>query len=148
MIVQVDKEERGTKGAALSTFVSLAGRYLVLMPNNPRAGGISRRIEGDDRDLLRDALSQLNLPEGMGVIVRTAGIGRSPEELQSDCDYLVQLWEAIQKAADRGKSAGAAVSGKQRHPARDPRQLAHRHRRSADRPDATRTTKRTHSSIR
>ncbi len=98
LIVQVDKEERGTKGAALSTFVSLAGRYLVLMPNNPRAGGISRRIEGDDRDLLRDALSQLNLPEGMGVIVRTAGIGRSPEELQSDCEYLVQLWEAIQKA--------------------------------------------------
>jgi ribonuclease E len=104
MIVQVDKEERGTKGAALSTFISLAGRYLVLMPNNPRAGGISRRIEGDDRDLLRDALSQLNLPEGMGVIVRTAGIGRSPEELQSDCDYLVELWSAIQKAADQEKA--------------------------------------------
>jgi ribonuclease E len=104
LIVQVDKEERGTKGAALSTFISLAGRYLVLMPNNPRAGGISRRIEGDDRDLLRDALSQLNLPEGMGVIVRTAGIGRSPEELQSDCDYLVQLWEAVQKAANEQKA--------------------------------------------
>ncbi len=104
LIVQVDKEERGTKGAALSTFISLAGRYLVLMPNNPRAGGISRRIEGDDRDLLRDALSQLNLPEGMGVIVRTAGIGRSPEELQSDCDYLVQLWEAIQKAAEQERA--------------------------------------------
>ncbi len=104
MVVQVDKEERGTKGAALSTFISLAGRYLVLMPNNPRAGGISRRIEGDERDLLRDALSQLNLPEGMGVIVRTAGIGRSPEELQSDCDYLVQLWEAIGKAADTEKT--------------------------------------------
>jgi ribonuclease E len=104
MIVQVDKEERGTKGAALSTFISLAGRYLVLMPNNPRAGGISRRIEGDDRDMLRDALSQLNLPEGMGVIVRTAGIGRSPEELQSDCDYLVELWAAIQKAADQEKT--------------------------------------------
>ena len=104
LIVQVDKEERGTKGAALSTFISLAGRYLVLMPNNPRAGGISRRIEGDDRDLLRDALSQLNLPEGMGVIVRTAGIGRSPEELQSDCDYLVQLWEAIQRAAGEQKA--------------------------------------------
>src|SRR5262245_45194017 len=104
LIVQVDKEERGTKGAALSTFISLAGRYLVLMPNNPRAGGISRRIEGDDRDLLRDALSQLNLPEGMGVIVRTAGIGRSPEELQSDCDYLVQLWEAVQKASDEQKA--------------------------------------------
>jgi ribonuclease E len=104
MIVQVDKEERGTKGAALSTFISLAGRYLVLMPNNPRAGGISRRIEGDDRDMLRDALSQLNLPEGMGVIVRTAGIGRSPEELQSDCDYLIQLWEAIHKAAEEEKA--------------------------------------------
>ncbi len=104
LIVQVDKEERGTKGAALSTFVSLAGRYLVLMPNNPRAGGISRRIEGDDRDVLRDALSQLNLPEGMGVIVRTAGIGRSPEELQSDCEYLVQLWEAIQKAGAEEKA--------------------------------------------
>jgi ribonuclease E len=104
VIVQVEKEERGNKGAALSTFVSLAGRYLVLMPNNPRAGGISRRIEGDERDMLRDALSKLNIPEGMGVIIRTAGIGRTPEEMQSDLDYLVQLWEAIQKAADEGKA--------------------------------------------
>jgi ribonuclease E len=104
IVVQVDKEERGTKGAALSTFISLAGRYLVLMPNNPRAGGISRRIEGDDRDVLRDALAQLNLPDGMGVIVRTAGIGRSPEELQADCDYLVQLWEAVQRAAEQERA--------------------------------------------
>ncbi len=98
VMVQVDKEERGTKGAALTTFISLAGRYLVLMPNNPRAGGISRRIEGEERDELRDALSQLNIPQGMGVIVRTAGVGRSAEELQWDLDYLLQLWDAIQKA--------------------------------------------------
>ncbi len=104
VIVQVEKEERGTKGAALSTFVSLAGRYLVLMPNNPRAGGISRRIEGDDRDVLREALSSLNIPEGMGVIVRTAGIGRSPEEMQSDLNWLVELWQNIGKAADGGKA--------------------------------------------
>jgi len=98
VIVQVDKEERGNKGAALTTFVSLAGRYLVLMPNNPRAGGISRRIEGDDRNELREALSGLEIPKGMGAIVRTAGIGRSAEELQWDLDYLVQLWEAVAKA--------------------------------------------------
>ncbi len=98
IVVQVDKEERGTKGAALTTFISLAGRYMVLMPNNPRAGGISRRIEGEDRDQLRDAMSQLNIPQGMGVIIRTAGIGRSAEELQWDLDYLLQLWEAVQRA--------------------------------------------------
>lgn len=98
VIVQVEKEERGTKGAALSTFVSLAGRYLVLMPNNPRGGGISRRIEGEERAELREIMSQLNLAEGMGVIVRTAGIGRSLEELQADLDYLVQLWQAITQA--------------------------------------------------
>jgi len=98
ILVQVDKEERGTKGAALTTFISLAGRYLVLMPNNPRAGGISRRIEGEDRDQLREAFSQLDIPEGMGVIVRTAGVDRSAEELQWDLNYLLQLWEAIQKA--------------------------------------------------
>jgi ribonuclease E len=98
VLVQVDKEERGTKGAALTTFVSLAGRYLVLMPNNPRSGGISRRIEGEDREELREALSQLTIPQGMGVIVRTAGVGRSAEELQWDLDYLLQLWEAIEKA--------------------------------------------------
>ena len=82
VIVQVDKEERGNKGAALTTFISLAGRYMVLMPNNPRAGGISRRIEGDDRDELKEALRALDIPNGMGVIIRTAGVGRSAEELQ------------------------------------------------------------------
>ena len=100
VIVQVDKEERGNKGAALTTFISLAGRYLVLMPNNPRAGGISRRIEGDERNELREALSSIDVPDGMGVIVRTAGVGRSPEELQWDLSYLLQLWEAISKAAE------------------------------------------------
>lgn len=100
LIVQVDKEERGTKGAALTTFVSLAGRYLVLMPNNPRAGGISRRIEGEERDLLREAMSGLVIPEGMGVIIRTAGVGRSSEELQWDLDYLCQIWEAIGRAVE------------------------------------------------
>ena len=100
IVVQVDKEERGNKGAALTTFISLAGRYMVLMPNNPRAGGISRRIEGEDRDELRDALAKLDIPDGMGVIVRTAGVGRSSEELNWDLDYLLQLWDAIQKATD------------------------------------------------
>ncbi|MFM8354203.1 MAG: Rne/Rng family ribonuclease, partial [Gammaproteobacteria bacterium] len=104
ILVQVDKEERGTKGAALTTFISLAGRYMVLMPNNPRAGGISRRIEGDERDELRDALAKLNIPAGMGVIIRTAGVGRSAEELQWDLDYLLQLWEAIQKAEGEQKA--------------------------------------------
>ena len=98
IMVQVEKEERGNKGAALTTFLSLAGRYMVLMPNNPRAGGISRRIEGDERDELRDALAQIEIPEGMGVIVRTAGVGRSAEELNWDLNYLLQLWQAIQKA--------------------------------------------------
>ena len=99
LIVQVDKEERGSKGAALTTFVSLAGRYLVLMPNNPRAGGISRRVEGEERDELREVLSTLDVPPGMGLIVRTAGVGRSGEELQWDLDYLLHLWSAIEKAA-------------------------------------------------
>ncbi len=99
VIVQVDKEERGSKGAALTTLVSLAGRYLVLMPNNPRAGGISRRIEGDERTQLKDAMRELNIPDGMGIIVRTAGIGRTTEELQWDLDYLLQLWESINNAA-------------------------------------------------
>ncbi|SDL71821.1 ribonuclease E [Modicisalibacter muralis] len=101
VIVQVDKEERGNKGAALTTFISLAGRFLVLMPNNPRAGGISRRIEGEERAQLKDAMSQLTLPDKMGVIVRTAGIGRSAEELQWDMDYLVQVWEAITEEAGK-----------------------------------------------
>ncbi len=104
LTVQVEKEERGTKGAALTTMASLAGRYLVLMPNNPRAGGVSRRIEGDDRAELREAMSQLTIPDGMGVIVRTAGVGRGPEELQIDLDYLVQLWAAIEKAASERKA--------------------------------------------
>ena len=104
VIVQVDKEERGTKGAALTTYISLAGRYMVLMPNNPKAGGISRRIEGDDRSELRDALSQLNIPDGMGVIIRTAGVGRSPEELQWDLDYLLQLWSSISTASNENKA--------------------------------------------
>jgi ribonuclease E len=99
LLVQVDKEERGTKGAALTTFVSLAGRYLVLMPNNPKGGGISRRIEGEDRAELREAMGQLKLPDDYSVIARTAGIGRSAEELQWDLDYLIHLWDAIAKAA-------------------------------------------------
>ena len=100
LIVQVDKEERGSKGAALTTFYSLAGRYLVLMPNNPRAGGISRRIEGEEREGLRDALSELEIPKDMGIIVRTAGVGRSAEELKLDLNYLLQLADAIKIAAD------------------------------------------------
>jgi ribonuclease E len=99
IVIQVEKEERGNKGAALTTFISLAGRYLVLMPNNPRAGGVSRRIEGEDRNLIREALSQLEVPNGMGLIVRTAGVGRNSEELQWDLDYLLQLWTAFEKAA-------------------------------------------------
>ena len=103
VIVQVEKEERGNKGAALTTFISLAGRYLVLMPNNPRAGGISRRIEGEERNELREALNGLNAPADMGLIVRTAGLGRSSEELQWDLDYLLQLWGAIKEASgERG----------------------------------------------
>ncbi|MGH8309179.1 MAG: Rne/Rng family ribonuclease, partial [Steroidobacteraceae bacterium] len=99
VIVQVEKEERGTKGAALTTFVSLAGRFLVLMPNNPRAGGVSRRIEGEDRDQMREVMSQLQVPEGMGAIVRTAGVGRSVEELQWDLDNLRQQWDQIASAS-------------------------------------------------
>lgn len=99
LIVQVDKDERGNKGAALTTFISLAGRYLVLMPNNPRGGGVSRRIEGEDRDELRDVLAQLQVPKGMSIIARTAGIGRNAEELQWDLNYLTQLWTAIDGAS-------------------------------------------------
>lgn len=100
VIVQVDKEERGNKGAALTTFISLAGSYLVLMPNNPRAGGISRRIEGEDRTELKEALSSLEIPDGMGLIVRTAGVGKSAESLQQDLLYRLRHWEAIKKAAE------------------------------------------------
>lgn len=99
IVVQVDKEERGNKGAALTTFISLAGRYMVLMPNSPSAGGVSRRIEGEDRAALKDALDKLNIPDEMGVIIRTAGVGRDAEELQWDLDYLLNVWRAIAEAA-------------------------------------------------
>jgi len=95
IVVQVEKEERGNKGAALTTYISLAGRFLVLMPNNPRAGGVSRRIEGEDRDQMRETMEQLVIPEGMGAIIRTAGVGRSVEELQWDLDNLKTQWDAI-----------------------------------------------------
>src|SRR6202142_3088724 len=99
VIVQVEKEERGTKGAALTTFISLAGRFLVLMPNNPRAGGVSRRIEGEDRDQMREVMGQLQIPDGMGAIIRTAGVGRTVEELQWDLDNLRTQWDQIAAAA-------------------------------------------------
>ncbi|MFN7520941.1 MAG: ribonuclease E/G, partial [Lysobacteraceae bacterium] len=99
VVVQVDKEERGNKGAALTTFISLAGRYMVLMPNSPNAGGVSRRIEGEDRQALKEALDAINIPDDMGVIIRTAGVGRDAEELQWDLNYLLQVWRAICDAA-------------------------------------------------
>ena len=99
VIVQVEKEERGNKGAALTTFISLAGRYMVLMPNNPKSGGVSRRIEGEDRQAIKEALDHLEVPDDMGLIVRTAGLGRDAEELQWDLDYLLQLWKSISEAA-------------------------------------------------
>jgi len=105
LLVQVEKEERGNKGAALTTFVSLAGRYVVLMPNNPRGGGVSRRIEGEDRQELKAALDQLEYPNGMSIIARTAGIGRDAPELQWDLNYLLKLWKAIDGAAQGGKGA-------------------------------------------
>ncbi|WIT10015.1 Rne/Rng family ribonuclease [Paucibacter sediminis] len=105
LLVQVEKEERGNKGAALTTFVSLAGRYLVLMPNNPRGGGVSRRIEGEDREELKENLDQLEYPKGMSLIARTAGIGRSAAELQWDLNYMLKLWTAIDDASKGGKGA-------------------------------------------
>ncbi|HMN21514.1 MAG TPA: Rne/Rng family ribonuclease [Ottowia sp.] len=105
LLVQVEKEERGNKGAALTTFISLAGRYVVLMPNNPRGGGVSRRIEGEDRAELKEAMDQLEYPKGMSIIARTAGIGRSAPELQWDLNYLLKLWDAIDGAAKAGKGA-------------------------------------------
>ncbi|WP_341678546.1 Rne/Rng family ribonuclease [Niveibacterium sp. SC-1] len=105
LIVQVEKDERGNKGAALTTFISLAGRYLVLMPNNPRGGGVSRRVEGDERAELRDALDQVEVPSGMSLIARTAAIGRTAEELQWDLNYLAQLWKAIESASKAEKGA-------------------------------------------
>ena len=104
VLVQVEKEERGNKGAALTTFISLAGRFLVLMPNNPRAGGVSRRIEGEDREQMRDAMESLTIPEGMGAIIRTAGVGRSAEELQWDLNNLRSVWDAVDQAA-KGRAA-------------------------------------------
>ena len=100
VVIQVEREERGNKGAALTTYLSLAGRYLVLMPNNPRAGGVSRRIEGEEREAMRKTLAQLEVPEGMGIIIRTAGMGGSTEELQWDLNYLLQISKAINKASD------------------------------------------------
>ena len=105
LIVQVEKDERGNKGAALTTFISLAGRYLVLMPNNPRGGGVSRRIEGEERNELRDIMAQLDVPAGMSIIARTAGIGRTQEELQWDLSYLMQLWRAIESASQQQRGA-------------------------------------------
>src|SRR5690606_9313405 len=99
VVVQVDKEERGNKGAALTTVISLAGRYMVLMPNSPTAGGVSRRIEGDDRAELKKAMDALAIPDDMGVIIRTAGVGRDAEELQWDLDYLLSIWKVIADAA-------------------------------------------------
>jgi ribonuclease E len=104
LVVQVEKEERGNKGAALTTFISLAGRYMVLMPNNPKAGGVSRRIEGEDRQALKEALEHLNVPDDVGLIVRTAGMGRDAEELQWDLDYLLTLWRSISEAAAKQKA--------------------------------------------
>ncbi|WEN13878.1 Rne/Rng family ribonuclease [Rhodanobacter sp. AS-Z3] len=104
VVVQVEKEERGNKGAALTTFISLAGRYMVLMPNNPKAGGVSRRIEGEDRQALKEALDHVTVPDDVGLIVRTAGLGRDAEELQWDLDYLLQLWKSISEAAGKQKA--------------------------------------------
>jgi ribonuclease E len=100
LIVQIDKDERGNKGAALTTYISLAGRYLVLMPNNPQGGGVSRRISAEERAELREVIGNLQVPDGMSIIARTAGIGRSEEELQWDLNYLIQLWRAIEEAAN------------------------------------------------
>ena len=124
LIVQVEKEERGNKGAALTTFISLAGRYLVLMPNNPRAGGVSRRIEGEERQELREAMDRLKLPNGMSTIARTAGIGRTTEELQWDLNYLLKLWEAITDAARpvyEYQAAAGSSDQRQERQARQPR---------------------------
>ncbi|HTN94488.1 MAG TPA: ribonuclease E/G, partial [Gallionella sp.] len=104
LLVQVEKDERGSKGAALTTYISLAGRYIVLMPNNPNGGGVSRRIEGEERNELREVLANVEVPQGMSIIARTAGIGRNEEELQWDLDYLKQLWDAIEGAAKSEKA--------------------------------------------
>ena len=133
IVVQVDKEERGTKGAALTTFISLAGRFIVLMPNNPGAGGVSRRIQGEERDTVRQSLEDLQIPDGMGCIVRTAGIGRTTEELKWDLDYLLRVWEAIKQRRRHEAGAVPDLSGRQRDRARAARLLLERHRRNPDR---------------
>jgi len=114
ILVQIEKEERGNKGAALTTYISLAGTYLVLMPNNPKAGGISRRIEGETRNELREVMASLEIPENMGLIVRTAGCGKNAEELQWDLNYLMQLWEAIELLSRTNLSV-PGVPGEQCH---------------------------------
>ncbi len=133
LIVQVEKDERGNKGAALTTYVSLAGRYLVLMPNNPRGGGVSRRIEGEDRQELREVMDQLDVPGGMSLIARTAGIGRSAEELQWDLNYLMQLWTAIDGAAKSPERRLPDLPGIQPGDPRHPRLLPAGNRRDPDR---------------
>ena len=110
LIVQVEKDERGNKGAALTTFISLAGRYLVLMPNNPRGGGVSRRVEGEDRNELRETMEKLPVPQGMSVIARTAGIGRTLEELEWDLKYLLKLWEKIGEAGETQRDDAGQVA--------------------------------------
>ncbi len=131
LIVQVEKEERGNKGAALTTFISLAGRFLVLMPNNPRAGGVSRRIEGEDRDQMREAMNALQIPDGMGAIVRTAGVGRTTEELQWDLNNLKTAVGRDRRGQRRPPGAVPDLPGKRRGHARPARLLLRRRRRDA-----------------
>ncbi len=133
VVVQVEKEERGNKGAALTTFISLAGRYMVLMPNNPKAGGVSRRIEGEDRQALKEALEHLTVPDEVGLIVRTAGMGRDAEELQWDLDYLLQLWKAISERRQRPEGAVPDLPGIEADHPRPARLPAQRHRRDPHR---------------
>jgi ribonuclease E len=133
VVVQVEKEERGNKGAALTTFISLAGRFLVLMPNNPRAGGVSRRIEAEDRAEMREILSNLEVPEGMGLIVRTAGVGRSQEELDWDLRYLLSLWKSIEEAVEDRAAVVPGLPGQQPDDSRAARPFQRGHRRDPDR---------------
>ena len=124
MLVQVVKEERGSKGAALTTYISLAGRFCVLMPNSPRGGGVSRKItSAADRKRLREAVEELNMPEGMSLIVRTAGAQRPKPEIKRDCEYLLRLWDSIRERTLRLHRAGADLRGSRPHQAVDPRRL-------------------------